>query len=304
MGGLGLFWYGLTRVSHGAEQALGHIDERIQAFTGHPLKALLAGVAVAVVFNSSGATALLTVALVEARLLSLRGAIAIILGANVGTTVVPQLLASSVGDLGLPIAGLGALISLLCRRPRVRSGGEALLGFGLVMLGLATAASALAPCARRVDWDMLIRGTRGTGAGLVIGAVMALVLQSGNAVVAILQGVAAVGGTPLAILTPAVMGLNLGSSMPTLLAALVAGSTGGRRVAVFHVLCNGVGVLALLPLASYLTAFCERLSLDPARQVAHVHSLFNLATTALELPFVSVWERVCLWLIPPSPRER
>lgn len=252
----------------------------------------------AAALNSSGAMALLTVGLVQARLMSLRGAIAVILGANVGTTVVPQLLASPVAQAGIPLAGIGAIVSLAAPWPRVRGGGRALLGFGLVMTGLGSAASSFTPLTRGVDWHTVLQGTRGTLAGLGMGTVMALALQSGNAGVAVLQNAAAHGAAPLRVMAPVVMGINLGSSLPTLAAAILTASPDGRRVALFHVLCNMVGIAALMPFADSLATISTQLSTDPARQVAHLHSLFNLATTTLELPFVPWWERLCLWLVP------
>lgn len=298
LGGLGLFWYGLDSLARGARGALGHLQDRLWKGSDHPLVALLVGTLCAALLNSSGATALLTVGLVEAGLVSLRGAIGLILGANVGTTVVPQLIASPVGDWGLPLAGLGAMVRLAAPRLRLRAAGRALMGFGLVLFGLTTAASSLQPLARGVDWPALLQGLRGPFLGLALGVVMAVTMQSGNAAVAILQGVAARGDFPLVLAAPVVMGANLGSSLPTLLAALVAGSVAGRRVAVFHVLCNAVGVAVFFPAASALAQLATGVSAHPAVQVACIHTLFNLGTSLVELPWVAWWERVCRWLVP------
>lgn len=298
LGGLGLFWYGLDSLARGARGALGHLQDRLWKASANPLTAALVGALCAALLNSSGATALLTVGLVQGGLVSLRGAIGLILGANVGTTVVPQLVASPVGDWGLPLAGVGALVGLAAPRLRIRAAGQALMGFGLVLFGLSTAASSLQPLSQSVDWVALLRGLRGPFLGLALGVVMALTLQSGNAAVAILQGVAAQGEFPLVLEVPVVMGINLGSSLPTLLAALVAGSAAGRRVAVFHVLCNAVGVAVFFPVAPFLAQLALRTSAHPAVQVACIHTLFNLGTSLLELPWVGWWEKVCRWLVP------
>jgi len=303
VGGLGLFWYGLYSLSQGARGALGHLRDRLWHRTTHPLTGLVAGAVCAALLNSSGATALLTVGLVEAGLVNLRAAISLILGANVGTTVVPQLLASPLGDWGLPLAGAGALLNLAAPWRHVRAGGQGLMGFGLVLLGLSTAASSLQPLARGMDWAVLLEGLRGPLRGLGLGMVMALVLQSGNAAVAILQGVASDGTFSLPLVAPVVMGINLGSSLPTLLAALVTGSHAGRRVAVFHVLCNAVGVVMFYPLAPVLAGLSLRVSAHPPAQVALVHTLFNLGTSLAELPFVGAWERLCRWLVPGEDRR-
>jgi len=303
IGGLGVFWYGLESLRDGARAALGHLQERIWRQTARPLVGFAVGWVCAALLSSSGATALLTVGLVEAGLVSLRGAIGIILGANVGTTVVPQVLASPLGDWGLPLAGVGALVRLSCPWRRLRGAGQGLMGFGLVLLGLDTASSSLQPLLRGVDWGELLAGLRGPVRGMGLGVLMALALQSGNAAVAILQGAAGEGSLPVLLVAPVVMGINLGSSLPTMLAALVAGGVAGRRVAVFHVLCNAVGVAAFFPFSTVLSRAAVTACAHPPAQVALVHTLFNLGTSLAELPLVGVWEKLCRWLVP-SPRAR
>ncbi|MDI6894086.1 MAG: Na/Pi symporter [Bacillota bacterium] len=293
-----MFWYGLESLREGARGALGHLQDRLWRQTARPLTGFLAGALCAALLNSSGATALLTVGLVEAQLVGLRGAIAMILGANVGTTVVPQILASPLGDWGLPLAGVGALMKLGSPWRRVRAAGQGLMGFGLVLLGLGTAASSLQPVARGVDWAGLLAGLRGPVRGLGLGVVMALALQSGNAAVAILQGVAGESRLPVLLAAPVVMGINLGSSLPTLLAALVSGGAAGRRVAVFHVLCNAVGIAVFFPASAALARLAVVSAVYPPSQVALVHTLFNLGTSLAELPFVAAWEKLCRWLVP------
>lgn len=278
--------------------ALGPLQERLWQRTAHPLTGFMAGAACAALLGSSGATALLTVGMVEAGVVGLAGAISLVLGANVGTTVVPQLLASPVGHWGVPLAGGGALLHLVARGRRLRAGGQGLMGFGLVLLGLNTAASSLEPLAREMNWVAMLQGLRGPLRGLGLGVVMALALQSGNAAVAILQGVASEGHLPLGLVAPVVMGVNLGSSLPTLLAALVTGSAPGKQVALFHVLCNAVGVVIFFPLAPFLVRAVLEVTTGPAVQVALVHTLFNLGTSLVELPWVGWWERLCRWLVP------
>jgi phosphate:Na+ symporter len=266
---------------------------------GRPGAALLAGLLVTALIQSSSVSTIAIVGLVHAGALDLDAAAAAIVGANVGTTLPVQLLAFRPGA-AFWLALAAVVLVLGAAGGRLRTWARLGLAFGCLMAGLTAIGAALAPLAGRPWFGATIvllaqRAWLGLGAGVLLSTV---VLSSG-VTMGVLQRLADQGVLPLAAALPVVFGSNVGTTTDTLLASLGAGRP-ARRAALFHVLFNVVGALGFMlargPCADLLTA----LGGTPARQVANAHLLFNLVSAAVLFPLRGQLLRLTELLLPPS----
>lgn len=251
---------------------------------GSPLRGAAAGLLVTAAIQSSSATNSVAVGLVAAGALRLEEALAVILGANVGTTLTGQLVAYGSSDLGAPLIALGLLLRAL-RRPAARAAGEAAAAVGGLFFALGALGQALSllgdGAASRWLAAALESDLKAAAAGLGLTAV----LQSSSAVTGLLIGLAEAGAVPPRAAIAACLGSNVGTVTTTLLAGLPGGPL-ARRAALYDLAFNALGAALLLPFVSHLAAGTAAIAASAGRQVAHAHTLFNAATVLLALPFV------------------
>lgn len=308
LGGVGLFLAGMILMSDGLKAAAGG---RLQGFleqtTRTPLTAFLVGAALTAIVQSSSATTITAIGFVSAGLLSFSSAIGVIIGANVGTTSTGWIVALlgfklNVGAISLPFIGVGALMRLLLHGARA-SLGMALVGFGLIFIGIDFLQEGMADLAHRIDLSPFSQPSLFNHLWLVlIGAVMTVLLQSSSAAVALT--LAALNSDAIGLEQSAylVIGQNLGTTVKAVLAA-VGASTPAQRTALAHILFNGItGVLTFF-LAPALLALAVAWSLfigdsDEAVVIALFHTLFNLLGAALFLPFTLPFARLVERLVP------
>jgi phosphate:Na+ symporter len=298
LGGIGLFLLGMWLMTDGLRQAAGSALRTIlDRWTRSALRGFLAGFVITAIVQSSSAATVATVGFVNAGLLTLRQAVWVVIGANVGTTMTGWIVALvgiklDVGALAMPLLGIGMLLRLIAgRRPRLAGLGQALAGFGAFFLGIAIlqeSFTGLAPQLTGLDlegfgWLTLL-------AFLGFGTLVTVLTQSSSAAIAITLTASATGSIPLPLAAAAVIGTNIGTTSTALFAVLGA-TAAARRVALAHILFNLFASAAALLLLSPLLWLSRSLALnvlgtdDLPTILAAFHTLFNFSGALLIWPF-------------------
>ena len=293
-GGLGLFLYGIKTMGDGLETAAGARMKRLlEALTRNKLLAVLVGVLVTGVIQSSSATTVMVVGFVNAGLLELSQAVGVIMGANIGTTVTSLMLSVKL-DFGVIFTALGAACLLAGNRSAFKVLGQIFMGLGMLFVGMNTMTSAMEPMRSWQGFTDFMRYATHPLVGVLAGAAITALLQSSSASVGILQALAASGAIGLQSSLFILFGQNIGTCVTALLASVGANRT-AKRAAVVHLLFNVIGtavfvaVALLLPFADWVTALAgDNLRL----QIAFAHVIFNVVTTVLLLPLSGLLERL------------
>lgn len=303
LGGLGLFLFAIKYMGDGLQKAAGdRLRDILDRFTTNPLMGVLVGIAVTVLIQSSSGTTVITVGLVSAGFMTLRQAIGVIMGANIGTTVTAFIIGFDVGAYSYPILAIGAVLLFFFKKDRVQNVGQILFGFAGLFIGLEMMGDGMKPLR---DWDTFVDLTVSFSdhpfLGVIAGTVFTLVVQSSSATVGILQGLYSEGLIPLGGALPVLFGDNIGTTITAVLAALGA-SVAARRAAASHVLFNVIGTiifLIFLPLyINYIEWISEVLNLEEKMQIAFAHGTFNVINTIIQLPFVGVLAYIVTKIVP------
>lgn len=285
--GLSIFFVSLFSLKDSVSRF--NIGPWLRRATGSPWRAALIGFAVTAVTQSSSATNAVTVGLVAAGVIQLRHAFAIVLGANVGTTVTGQLIALNAYALSLPSLAAGLLLQA-SKSESIRRLGSTVASVGGLFYGLWAMGNALLTIS---DQDFLhvafAMSARSDPLSLFSGFVLTALVQSSSAVTGLLIGLADAGILSVRSAVAATLGSNVGTVTTTILAS-VTGGTAARSVAMMDFFFNLLGAVIALPLLNFALTWIPVLSTQPGRQVAHAHTLFNVVTVLLILPFV---DRLC-----------
>jgi len=309
-GGLGLFIFGMQLLSEAMQRAAGDkLRLMLERLTGTLPKGILMGAAVTALVQSSSATTVITVGLVNAGLLNLMQAVGVIFGANIGTTITAQLVAFKLTDLALPAIGIGLTLQMFARKSQVKRYGEILIGLGLIFLGMKVMAEYLSPMIQE-PWAQGLITTFSTKplVGVLVGAALTALVQSSSATTGLVIALATDGSLDLVAAVPLVLGANIGTCITALLAS-VGSSLMARRAAVVHLLFNTVGVLFILPFLALFDSFVMHLGNDVPRQIANAHTVFNLSVGIILIPLARWLAHLATLLVPgkvdvftPGPR--
>ena len=319
IGGLALFLFGMHIMGDALEKAAGSRLKNILAgMTGSPLRALLLGLGVTAVIQSSSATTVMVVGFVNSGLMELRQAIGVIMGANIGTTVTAWLLSLSgiQGDsLALKLlkpssftpvlALIGILLVLGSKRSVRRDAGTALLGFAVLMAGMETMSGSVAPLAHSETFAGLLLLFTNPILGVLAGALLTAVIQSSSASVGILQALSATGAVTNAVAIPIIMGQNIGTTVTALLSS-VGTTRAARRAALVHFYFNLIGTVVCLPVFWLIRDLAAPAILGEsasAFSIAVFHSVFNVTCTALLFPFRGKLEALAIRTIPETAQD-
>lgn len=303
LGGLGLFLFAIKYMGDGLQKAAGdRLRDILDKFTTNPFMGVLVGIVVTVLIQSSSGTTVITVGLVSAGFMTLRQAIGVIMGANIGTTVTAFIIGIDVGAYAYPIMALGAVFLFFFKKSTIQNIGQVLFGFAGLFIGLEMMSSGMKPLR---DWqpflDLTVQMSDIPVLGLLVGTVFTLIVQSSSATVGILQGLYAEGLIPLAGALPVLFGDNIGTTITAVLASLGA-SVAARRAAATHVIFNLIGslifVLLLVPFTAYVEWITGILDLESKMQIAFAHGSFNIANTLIQLPFIGALAWIVTKLIP------
>ena len=320
IGGLCLFLFGMDLMGQALERrAGGRLRTLLDKMTGRVMTGFLTGMAITAVIQSSSATTVMVVGFVNSGLMTLRQAINVIMGANVGTTVTAWLLSLagiSSGNvwIGLlkptsftPVLALvGIVLYMSCKSGKRKDTGVILLGFATLMFGMDTMSGAVAGLKDVPAFAQLFVAFKNPVLGVLAGAVLTGIIQSSSASVGILQALAVTGQVSYAAAIPIIMGQNIGTCVTALLSS-VGTNKNAKRAAAVHLMFNVIGVVVLLTAFCIVKAvFVPSILQMPATMygIAVAHSCFNVICTALLLPCGGLLEKLAVRLVPDGPQEK
>ncbi|WP_281277489.1 Na/Pi cotransporter family protein [Thermodesulfitimonas autotrophica] len=272
------------------------LTRALRAVAASRLRAFLAGVGTSALTQSSTAVSIITIGLTHARLIALSEAIAVILGANIGTTLTVQFIALHPGRLAL-LLGLSG-IPLLARRSPARFLGQALTGTGMVFAGLDLLNRGLAPL-KSTPWFAAGLAAAGENhlLAIAVATLFTALLHSSSAATGLVMALYAQGAISRETAVALVLGNNIGTCFTALIVSLTS-SAAGRRVAAAHFLLNTIGAAVFLPLINTLSLIGGLTASDPARQVANIHTIYNIVSSLAALPFCTPFARLLERLVP------
>lgn len=287
LGGLALFLYGMQMMSSGMEAAAGNkMKELLEKLTSNRFLGVLVGALITAIIQSSSATTVMVVGFVNSRMMTLRQAVWIIMGANIGTTITGQLIALDVGELAPVIAAFGVVLVVFTKNAKLHHIGNIFAGLGILFIGMDMMSAAMKPLANLPGFVNLLSKFENPLLGILAGLIFTAIIQSSSASVGILQGLAKSGVIGLDSAAFVLFGQNIGTCITALLAS-IGTSRNARRTTIIHITFNIIGtiVFTALCIATPLILWMKELTGDPAAQIANLHTTFNIATTLLLLPF-------------------
>ncbi len=303
LGGLGVFLFGIKFMGDGLQKSAGdRLRDLLDKYTTNPLMGILTGVLVTILIQSSSGTTVITVGLVSAGFMTLRQAIGVIMGANIGTTVTAFIIGIDVGEYALPIIFVGAILLFFFKNQRIHNIGQVIFGFGFLFFGLELMSSGMKPL-RSFEWflDLTVNLSENSILGLIVGTVFTLIVQSSSATIGILQGLFGEGLIDLNGALPVLFGDNIGTTITAVLASIGASVT-AKRAASVHVLFNLIGatifMILLVPYTALISWFQTTLGLNPEMTIAFAHGTFNVTNTIIMFPFIGVYAWLVTKLIP------
>lgn len=320
IGGLALFIYGMTTMGKGLERAAGSkLEKTLEKMTGNVFTALIMGMVVTMVIQSSSATTVMVVGFVNAGIMTLKQSVGVILGANIGTTVTAQILRLSGGEgsgnlfmdllkpknLAYIIVLVGVIIMMLAKKRRTRDIADIFTGFGILFIGMAVMEGAVAPLADLPQFADLFAAISNPVFGVVVGAGVTAIIQSSSASVGILQALSTTGAITYSAAIPIILGQNIGTCITAFLSSL-GGSKNARRTAMVHFYFNLIGSIAFL-VAIYAVQYTVGFSFweNPIDKggIANFHTLFNVTCTLLFLPFTGLLVKLARWSVPTGETQ-
>ena len=306
-GGLALFLYGMKMMSDGLEAAAGdRLQLILEKLTSNRIVGVLVGAGITAVIQSSSATTVMVVGFVNAGMMTLKQAVWIIMGANIGTTVTGLLIALDIGAIAPLFAFIGVVLITFIKKEKVQDIGEIIAGLGILFIGMDMMGAAMLPLRESPSFIALMTTVENPLLGILIGLVFTAVIQSSSASIGILQALAASGLIPLHSAAFILFGQNIGTCITAFLASLSV-NRNAKRTTIVHLLFNVIGtvIFVLLCLATPLISIIGRLTPDnPMAQIANLHILFNVTTTLILLPFGVKLAELAMVILPVHNDEK
>ena len=300
LGGLGLFLFSIKYMGDGLQQAAGDkLRYYIDKYTSNPFLGVLIGIVMTALIQSSSGVTVIVVGLVSAGLLSLRQAIGIVMGANIGTTVTSFMIGFKLGDYALPVLFIGAALLFFTSNKKLNNLGRILFGVGGIFFALNLMGDAVEPLKSVTAFkDYLATLGDRPIMGVIIGAGLTMLIQSSAATIGILQSLYSGGLLDLQGALPILFGDNIVTAVLAALGSNIA----AKRVAGAHVLFNVIGtvlcLILLVPFTALIQWFKSVLGLTPEMTIAFAHGTFNIANTIVQFPFIGVLAYLVTKIIP------
>ena len=303
LGGLGLFLYSIKTMGDGLQQAAGdRLRYYIDKYTSNPFFGILVGIGMTALIQSSSGVTVITVGLVSAGLLTLRQAIGIVMGANIGTTVTSFIIGFKLGDYALPMLFLGAVCLFFTKNRTINNIGRIVFGVGGIFFALNLMSGAMEPLKDlQVFKDYMVELSKNPILGVLVGTGLTLLIQASSATIGILQNLYASNLIDLQGALPVLFGDNIGTTITAIIASLGA-NIAAKRVAAAHVAFNVIGtiicIIFLVPFTSLIQWFESFLNLAPEMTIAFAHGTFNITNTIIQFPFIGALAFIVTKLIP------
>ena len=307
LGGLALFLYGMQMMSDGLEEVAGDRMEKIlEKLTSNRLIGVAVGALITAVIQSSSATTVMVVGFVNTGMMTLQQAVWIIMGANIGTTITGQLIALDVGAIAPLMAFVGVAMIVFLKNPKIHHIGKILAGLGILFIGMDMMGTAMEPLRESEVFINLMTQFNNPLIGIIAGAAFTAIIQSSSASVGILQTLAKGGLISFSSSVFVLFGMNIGTCITAVLAS-IGTNRSAKRTTIIHLMFNLIGtaiftVLCLtLPIADFVAAFTPG---KPDAQIANMHTLFNIATTILLIPFGTYLAMAATKILPDSKEDQ
>ena len=303
LGGLGLFLYSIKTMGDGLQQAAGdRLRYYIDKYTSNPFFGILVGIGMTALIQSSSGVTVITVGLVSAGLLTLRQAIGIVMGANIGTTVTSFIIGFKLGDYALPMLFIGAVCLFFTKNRSINNVGRILFGVGGIFFALNLMSGAMEPLKDlQVFKDYMVELSKNPILGVLVGTGLTLLIQASSATIGILQNLYASNLIDLQGALPVLFGDNIGTTITAIIASLGA-NIAAKRVAAAHVAFNVIGtvicIIFLVPFTGLIQWFESFLNLAPEMTIAFAHGTFNITNTIIQFPFIGALAFLVTKLIP------
>lgn len=299
--GLFIFLWGLSKMRTGLENlARDRLQSVLLRFTKTPWRSFWTGTITTAFLQSSSAVTVLTIGFVNAGMISFSQSLGIILGSNVGTTITTQILALKIEDFAIPLLVIGGGLTLL-PGPLLKNIGSVSLGFGAIFWGIEWMQSITGLLKEQgwISW-LIHHGGNPIASGLITGIIVTALIHSSSACIAMTMGFYAAHVIPLPFAIAVVFGSNIGTCVTALMASIRT-IPAAKQVALSHLILNVAGAILFTPFIPAIVQLAPYLSSDPAVQIAHIQTLFNLICSIAVLPFCDQFARGITRLIPQKP---
>ena len=306
LGGLALFLYGMQMMSNGLEAAAGNrMKQILEKLTANRFLGVLVGAGITAVIQSSSATTVMVVGFVNSGMMTLRQAVWIIMGANIGTTITGQLIALDIGEVAPLLAFAGVALIMFTKKKKVHHIGLIVAGLGVLFIGMGMMSSSMMPLRESEAFISLMTRFSNPVLGILAGMVFTAIIQSSSASVGILQALAASGLIGLDSAVFVLFGQNIGTCITAVLAS-IGTSRNAKRTTIIHLMFNVIGttiftlVCIFLPLTTWVESFTPG---NAPAQIANMHTLFNVVTTLLLLPIGNMLATLATRILPERKEE-
>lgn len=307
LGGLALFLYGMQMMSAGLESAAGNkMKEILEKLTANRFLGVLVGAGITAVIQSSSATTVMVVGFVNSGMMTLNQAVWIIMGANIGTTITGQLIALDVGAMAPLIAFIGVAMIVFMKNPKIQYVGQIFAGLGILFIGMNMMGDAMTPLREYPPFINLMTRFSNPAVGILAGTVFTAVIQSSSASVGILQALALSGVISLRNAAFVLFGQNIGTCITAVLAS-IGTERSAKRTTIIHLMFNIIGTIIFttvcltLPLTDLVASFSGA---NISRQIANMHTLFNITTSILLIPFGNKMAALAVKILPEKEEEK
>ncbi len=289
LGGVGLFLFGMTIMSTGLKNAAGdQLKTILEHATSNRVVAVIVGVLVTVLIQSSSATDMMVISFVNSGLMTLLQAIGVIMGANIGTTITAQITAFNLSDYAPLVLFIGAIMYLFVKKTIVKHIGSIIMGFGMLFLGISIIKGAIAPLSESTEFVNFLSTLENPALAVLFGVLFTALLQSSSSSVVIFQTFAIEHIISFEMAVYLTIGAAIGSVTPNILASLTT-NRNGKRTAALNLIFNLIRatlLLTIIALIPQFLSFIEWLSPDdPGRQIANAHTIFAIIAVLAVLPF-------------------
>ena len=325
LGGLAMFLYGIEVMGDGLKNSSGEALKRVlEKVTGNVIAGVLTGALVTAVVQSSTATIVLTVALIGAGVLTLKQAVSIVMGANIGTTITAQIIRlgaiESDGSFLLwlfdtdtlaPIAlVIGIILIMFIKKKNTKAIGDIAIGFGVLFVGLNLMTDGVKPLIGTDAFTAFVQFLNNPMFGIAFGLILTVIVQSSSATVGMLQTVAQVPGSGItfAMAYPVIMGINLGTCVTTAMVCSIGSGKDAKRTGIVHIAFNTIGTIvfmAVMLVMQKLRVFGEAFWLANVDSggIANFQTIFNLLTAVMLLPFTGLLVNLSKALVKDEPEK-
>ena len=323
LGGLAMFLYGIEVMGDGLKNSSGAALKRVlEKVTGSVIMGVLTGALVTAVIQSSTATIVLTVALIGAGVLTLRQAVSIVMGANIGTTITAQIIRLSSIEAGdnwmlmlfdtdtlAPLALIvGIILLMFIKTKSSKTIGDIFIGFGILFVGLNLMTGAVKPLSETEAFQNILLGLTNPVMGIAAGLILTVIVQSSSAMVGMIQALSVSGAMTFNMVYPVIMGINLGTCVTTAMVCSIGSSRDAKRTGVVHIVFNTVGTIIFMAVMSILQAnnvFGAEwwVRTVDSGVIANFQTFFNLATAIALLPFTNILVYISKAVVKDEPEK-